>query len=327
MTSVETTEKAIRTLLANLISEGVLAKEIGLDVTPEKIANASFAQIMELAVESLPLARLQDNSDIIVHAEGPGASDHTPSLHALNWINNTVEKQVRVIARSLIDLAGVSIQQARRIAGKLDIRSSGFAPGSIYAGFVIDQTKSRDLLREQDEPYITSVIDAVTVLPAISEFVLDDSVSTGINDLIPDPAIRDIQLNAALNLSPSGSYGIHTLELISKEHRGAYSQKERLVIRDALRHSKIAYAKKQGAFIGEISALDLDKKRFHIRHRELGTIRCVISELTRHKASDLLRDQVKVSGEYEYDKSGKPRLLYVESVETVKPKAQTKLDL
>ncbi|RDH86391.1 MAG: hypothetical protein DIZ78_09485 [endosymbiont of Escarpia spicata] len=60
MSNPEHAQEAMRTLLENMVGEGLLAKSAGLDTTPAEIVNASFNQIFKVAREDLSLKRMQD---------------------------------------------------------------------------------------------------------------------------------------------------------------------------------------------------------------------------------------------------------------------------
>jgi hypothetical protein len=82
----------------------------------------------------------------------------------------------------------------------------------------------------------------------------------------------------------------------------------------------------QGAFVGQIREFDLDARRFHLRGvRECGTLRCIIPPDYYYHESDFktaLGEFARVTGRYETDKNGKPRLLIVSSFERLPPQVQ-----
>lgn len=277
----------------------------------------NYRELLErLYTENLPLANLLDTSDILLHAEGPATSGHTPSLHAFNWLCQTAEKQMRLLAKTTFDL---SEGDARRLANKVDLRLTGMAPGSIYAGFKIQHTETAPLIEGSDEAIFKIIKETITQLPIIPEFIGDEVISGHINDVIPDSAIRDAMLMATMNLAPTGQLGIHTVELSSPStHKpsAGLSQRERVVIREALKKPTLNN-QKQGSFVGEIREIDLDAKRFHLRGiNGVGTLRCILPEHYRENDSKtILGDMANVSGQYECNADGRPRLLIVSDIE------------
>lgn len=289
---------------------------------------ATYWQLLEkLYTEDLPFARLLDTSDILLHAEGPDACDVLPTLHAVNWLCQTAEKQLKLLAKATFDLSDAD---ASRLSKNIDLRLTGLAPGSIYAGFRLQEPESSSLFDSETEPVFTLIKDTISRLPDIPGFIGDETISAGIREAIPDSAIRDAMLNAAMHLAPSGRIGIHTVELSSPlTHRpkAELSQRERIVIREALKRPKLT-SPKTGSFIGQIREIDLDAKRFHLRGiKDCGTLRCILPD--HYKESDykaILGDMTKITGSYEEDKNGKPRLLLVENIERIPQPKQELLD-
>jgi len=288
---------------------------------------SSYNQLLEkLYSEDLPLARLLDGSDIMLHAEGPSTSDSSPTLHAVNWLCQTAEKQLKSLAKATFDLSNDS---AAKLANQLDLRLTGFAPGSIYVGFRLEPP-SAQLFDGEMDPVFTQIKDVITRLSEIPGFVDDESINASINEALPDAAIRDAMLTAALHLAPTGKLGIHTLELSSPQTMQPsteLSQRERVVIREALKRP-ILLSSTMGTFAGEIREIDLDARRFHLRNvRECGTLRCILPPEYFHEAEfkTTLGVFAKVTGRYETDSNGRPRLLIVSSFERLPQPEQLNL--
>lgn len=262
--------------------------------------------------EEMPLAKIYDTSDLVFHAEGPSTATDAPGLHAFNWLCASAEKQLKGLARSIFDL---SDRDAKRLANKLDLRFTGFAPGSIYAGFTLHEIPAPMGVDEPEVIYSTLKF-AIRQLPAIPEFIEDERISAGIAELIPDPALRDASLETVFKLSPSGRAGIHSLDISSPDSEvSSLTNRERVVLRDALQ-KPVSFVKKSGRFVGEVREIDLDSGRFHLRNVPgVGTVRCVLPLLSSEEGQRLLGAQVLVSGEYESDPSGRPRLMFVSGIE------------
>ena len=291
----------------------VAAKHTQISYGVELGEMISFLQkkLRELYEEEMPLAKIYDTSDLVFHAEGPSTATSMPGLHAFNWLCGSAEKQLKMLARSIFEL---SDRDAKKLSNHLDLRFTGFAPGSIYAGFTLSEIPS---ILGSDEPEIvfTTLKVAIRQLPAIPDFIGDERISSGINELIPDPAMRDASLETVFKLSPSGRAGIHSVEISSPDARNAsLTNRERVVLRDALKRP-VALAKKTGKFVGEVREIDLDSGRFHLRNVSgIGTVRCVMPSVTSELGQKLLGAQVLVEGEYECDPSGRPRLMFVSNV-------------
>jgi hypothetical protein len=132
--------------------------------------------------------------------------------------------------------------------------------------------------------------------------------------------MRDIGLAALLRFAPTGRKGIHTLEMATKtQGMVSLGQRERVVLKDVIEKPSMRAAR-EGSFTGEIREADLDKTRLHLRNVEgVGTIRCVLPELTPDQARHLLGRHVRATGRYQANRDGQPRLLFVEKFEEVAP--------
>lgn len=300
-----------------------LAGEIG--ASAEDAARPYFDMLQSLYVTDLPLARMLDNSDLIVHLEGPAVRDEAPQLAAVNWLAATALKSLRSLSAGVFDLTG---HDARAFMRLLDLRLTGFAPGSLYAGFAL-RAPPDDLLPAADEPVVRDVRDAIRQLPRISVFIGDDGLDAGIRDELPDPARRDNALTALLRLTPTGKLGVHSLVITAPGAQSAtLSQRERTVLQAAVARPQLN-RRKHGAFTGELLEIDLSSRRFHVRNiPHVGTLRCVApTGFERVHAKAALGEQVRVTGDYETDRSGRPRLMLVQTIKPLPAPAQDRLPM
>lgn len=310
MSYKESSDEAMRVFLENMVGAGLLAKELGMDATPSRIVDASFSQIMKIAQESLPLARVMDESDLVLHAEGPGAMHDLPWLSSLNWITTTAASNLRHLSSSMLDLLGAD---GKALSKAIDLRLTGMAPGSLWIGVKM-MPPPADLLPE-DGALFNTMLQQIGKLPEITRFIDDEGMSPGLEEISPDPALRDVQLSTLYRFSPTGKLGIHTLEISSRDSGAAsLSQRERVVLKEAIARPD---SKKsiEGTFVGHVREADLDKTRLHLRGVEgIGTLRCVMPNLTAENARSLLGNLVRAEGRYQTDKDGKPRLLFIEQI-------------
>lgn len=282
--------------------------------------NSPYFRLLErLYEEEYPLARLIGSSDLIVHAEGPAAEERLPQLSIVSWLFGGIDKQIRMLAKSVLDL---SLDDEKGALKALDIRLTGMAPGSIYAGFAINRLRPTPLLgTEEEEAAIQSVRDVVTSLALVPEYVMANTVSEALAMVMPDPALRDTALLAAYNLAPTGKNGIHTIEFTSPARDtkpASLDMNDRVVLRETIvKRPMLSKKQKAGSFIGQLRGLDLDKTRVDLRNVEgIGTLRCVLP-LTIDKARMILGKTVRVTGKYEEGLNGKPRLMQVEQIDIV----------
>lgn len=290
-------------------------------------SNMYFAKLDELYGEDYQLAKLMDTSDLIFHAEGPAAKYAAPQLQALNWLTSTAEKVLRGIGKGVFD-ALASSEDTKKLARKLDLRCTGFAPGSLYAGFSLENNSAAmagmdEGKSEHSTKEIIEVFKHLTVLP---NYIGDERLDKGIVELVDDPALRDSLLIWAHKMCPTGRAGIHTLEISDDKNRPAYySQRERTVLQDAIRRPVVDV--KTGSFTGELRSADLDNGRFQLRNvAGLGSLRCVFSG-DENELKSLFGKLATLSGKYEVDHQGKPRLFYVDRIEKIYDKQSGQADL
>lgn len=291
------------------------AAEAGTGIDLSGMIDLYRLKLEEMYLEEMPLAKIMDTSDLVFHAEGPSTTAGEPGLRAFNWLCVSAEKQLRMLAKAIFNLTDLD---AKRLAKNLDLRFSGFAPGSIYAGFSI---APMDSIMDSDEPESVheAIKFAIRQLPTIPEFIEDESLNLGIAELIPDPAMRDASLEALFRLSPTGKVGIHTLDISSPDAgQSELGNRERVVLRDALR-KPVTLKKRFGEFIGEVREVDLDSGRFHLRNISgVGTLRCVLPSVTSEIGQKILGSVIAVSGDYECDASGRPRLMFAHDLKLVR---------
>ncbi len=277
-----------------------------------------FELLNRLYEEEYQLAKLMASSDIVIHAEGPAASESAPSLNVVSSLFTDFNTQLRRLAKSVMSL---SLNDEKAVMKALDIRLTGMAPGSIYAGFSINPPPPTPLLGTEEEiEAFDSVKHTITSLVHIPNFsgnqISDDFVSA-----FPDPALRDTALLAAYKLSPTGKKGIHTIGISCPalpNKTSSLSVNDRVVLKEKIKNPLIHPKKKKGSFIGQLRSLDLDKSRVDLRNvPDIGTLRCVM-QLTVNKARSLIGKTVKVIGQYETNPSSKkPRLMTVEEISVI----------
>lgn len=302
---------AAKMFMENMVAEALLAQRVGLKVDPGEVVNASFSAIGDSLSDTLGLARLMDQSDVLLHAEGPGAAHGMPWIGALNWLLHSAEQNIRRLTAATIDLWG---GDGKSLGRKVDLRVPGVVPGSLWIGVKI-MAPAGDLVPE-DLELIDRLSSQVDVLPAMTRMIEDEGISGGIDEISPDPAIRDVQLRALYSMSPTGRRGIHTIDLRTRaEGRASLSQRERVVLHEAIVKPRLSRAL-QGEFVGDVREADLDKSRLHLRNVDgVGTLRCIIPELGDRHTAALLGKTVRVTGSYQTDHLGRPRLMLVESIE------------
>jgi len=288
-------------------------------------SNPYIARINRMYEEDFQLAKLADESDLLFHAEGPGAGHESPRLETVNWLGQRMERRLRELAQSLTPLVE---PDARAASKKLDLRLTGIAPGSLYMGIAVAEIHSALSGFEASDSALTqSIRDALQSIQLVPQFVTDMDVSRDIFDALPDPALRDAVMVAAYEIAPTGRKGIHTLEISSPRtsiRNGTLGQRERVVLKEATSRPFMK-EKRQGSFTGEVREVDLDSHRFQLRNvKGVGTLRCV-SRFDENLTKRVLGRTLTVSGWYEMDRDGRPRLIDVMEYKLQPEQVQRKL--
>ncbi|HZH44274.1 MAG TPA: hypothetical protein VEY50_09355 [Lysobacter sp.] len=322
MSWAEHADQTLTAVLENMVAEGLLAKSVGMNLTPRQVVDASRGFLLDVIRTAMPLARIMDASDLVLRADGPAVEEAAMKLSAVNWLTGTAERAIRGLSRALFDLAS---RDAHAFSRALDLRLTGFAPGSLYAGFAVVRPPS-DLLDEDDEPAIATVKDTLHSLPEIPRLIEGDAISPAIRDVLPDPAKRDAAVDTLFRLAPTGRRGIDSIDISTPGGRSAaLSPQERVTLKHVLDRPQL-HQRKVGAFSGELREIDLDMRRFHLRNvANVGSIRCVIEALDRRQAKHALGEFVRVEGEYETDREGRPRLMVVRALRVLERAHQGEL--
>lgn len=274
-----------------------------------------MALLDKLYGEDFQLSRLMDCSDLIFHAEGPAAADAMPQLKAINWLCAGVDRNLRRLAEAVLQMHS---DIANRLAGAIDLRLTGMAPGSLYLGFSLAPPAEilSGMSAGEEESSFVMIRDAIRGLPTVPRFIRDEDIDDGILEAIPDPALRDASLTASYHLAPTGKMGIHTIEIGRPDAQpAALSQRERVVLRDIAMKRPLMRNRHSGVFVGELREVDLDANRFHLRHiPEIGNLRCVMP-LNVDDIRQWIGRGSRVEGVYETDGHDRPRLMQVQKIE------------
>ena len=267
--------------------------------------------------ENFPLALLLDDSDFVVHAEGPGVRHHATETATVGKLCELVAKRLKQLGVAALKLP----ESAKTAADDLQILLNGMAPGSLYMGFSVaseSQGSGQMVGMPDDNDSLASVRSAIRLLPEVPQFIGNESVSEGIAEVIADPDLRDAALVATFHLSPTGQSGIHTLEISapnSDSKSAILSNRERVVLRDTTMKNPMLKRKVAGEFIGEMREVDIDSGRFQVRNiPEVGTLRCKLVGLSAETGRAFLGRGVRVSGDYEAGSDGKPRFMAVTAI-------------
>lgn len=308
------------TEIANILA---LAQKLNL---PPPDLQSYHHKIAKLYSEELDLCYLLDKSDIIFHANGTAITDHSFGLSAVNSLFKNIDQQIKRHALSVLQL---SLADTKKALQMLDIRLTGIAAGSLYAGFLIQPPKPSELLGTDEQNLIMQDIKSATLsIAQVPQFVNQQGkISEGLSEQVQNPAIRDSAIVAAFHLSPTGKNGITSIDIITPSQMALNARLDvthRHSLKEAVNKNPIIESKaKNGTFTGQLSRIDLNKNRFDLREvnaQGVKSLRCILPTLTPEKGREILGKQVIVTGRYEQNHNGKPSLMMVYDIKVLEQK-------
>lgn len=293
----------IRMVQDELLDTARWARDSGAPTEVVEMLERPYRELLdEIYERELPLAKLADESDLLLHVHGPAAAGPSPRVSILTRLLGQTRDQITRLAKQL---GGVT---TLRVPAALDMNVVGIASGSLYVGFsTTDASAEAELTR-----------NAVATIATAGAFIADDRSLSDIAARFDDPAARDMAVAAIRQLSPSGQLGITEIEIFGRriETPVSLTTDTRRRARGLLaRPAKLAPASAVTA-IGTVRELDLDAGRFEIRNVEghAEAIRCA-HELDESEVKQLVDQRVRVVGRAEHGPNGVVRLIWVDEVE------------
>jgi len=280
------------------------AKESSADAAMTEMLLMPYREMLQTLYErDLTLAKLADDSDLLLHVRGPAASGPAPKVSVLTRILTNTRDEVTRLAKQLGGVVTL------RVPASLDMELVGLAAGSLFVGLsASDHGEGGNDTRE-----------AVKTLANVSDLL---SASASVQELaraVPDPAARDIAIGAVRHLAPSGQIGIREIDLLGRQVLRSTS-----LTTETRRHARVVMAQRAATstqtvtFVGTVREVDLDASRFEIRNVEGNDedVRCA-HELDENDVKQIVDKRVRVSGVPELGARGTVRLLWVDEIEVV----------
>jgi hypothetical protein len=296
----------IRFIQDRLLAAARWADGSGVDRNATEFLVQPYRRLLdEMYERDLPLAKLADQSDLLLHVRGPAASAPTPRVSVVTRLLSGTRDQVTRLAKQLGGVTTI------RVPAALDMGLVGLAEGSLYIGFSADENDDADLTR-----------NAIDTIAIASKLVASDQPLEALAAEFQDPAVRDMAVAAIRHLSPSGHAGITEIALLGRRvhHRVSLSTETRRHARRLMAQPPLATEQRPlpstTSFVGTIRELDLDASRFEIRNVDgfPGGVRCA-HELDEQDVKRLVDLRVRVKGRPEYGPGNDVRLLWVDEVE------------
>jgi hypothetical protein len=319
--------KILYAQIARLQSE--VAEHGGDDRLLDELAAPYVELLKSIYAEDYPLAKAIEESDLLVLLEGPAISRDNPRISIIAGELTKIRTQVGKVAKSIAQLSN----SFRGVPDEMDLGLSAFAKGSLIIGFTVPtatevaegRNGQEGLFGDQD-PYFQAAKDAIRTIGIVTKHVTEGGSLDDLSALVADPKVRDTALSAVKELAPSGRTGIDSVRLSGKSMADLnltqpLTRRTREMVRKRIEHpiaeSSVA---PPAAIIGYVREIDLDVKRFELRHienMEVNDVRCSYVDETDEEAKQWLNNRVRVVGIVERDVAGKVRLLEVSSIEVL----------
>ncbi len=311
VTHADNVRAQVALLLDNLKS---VPESVWRMLSPEdrKAAVEAYVRDIEgLMTDELSLAKVRDDSDVVVHAEGPALNAGKWSFRAFNSVVDSLNGVLRgVVADNLIKASNKTLT-TKAVRQQLDIQVTGFAPGSLFVGAKVVLPKEPELFGYEGVEQI--VRSAVNSLPQAGAMVTSEKISDEISDVLEDPAVRDSAIVAALMLSPTGRMGVNEISVSGVGGdgflRAVLTPEKKSVLRRAVKAGAIGKISGHGKIKGIVREVNLDTKRFSLRSEDGFLVRCFLRNLDHATATSMLDKVVIVEGTSQKDKEGRVRLI------------------
>jgi len=317
MNSVDYVTERIDDLRGQIFDMQAWAFHKGLDSAATKaLINPYYDLISDIYNNDMPFAKTMDRSDLVIRAEGSRVRENATHINAVYTLFNKTRMEVHRLAKSIAGIADVRSP----LTSDVDLMLTGTAPGSFIFGVALPpavEPKQTSCL--QEDPVRQAVMDALIDMSTLSLHVNSKVDMGGLREDIPDPGELDALMVSAVAMSPTGKSGIDGITLYSQKREydraNPLTPTTRKIFREKVK-SPITDKKVEGSFVGIVREIDLDAKRFEIRGVELagekGGIRCVFNKS--HNIENILNMPLRVKGMYVTDKSGRPKLMEVDSI-------------
>ena len=305
-----------RLIIDHIASMRVRMSEIGIE--SEGSLEPYYQMLERLFDNDLQLARLRDNSDLLLRAEGD-AFDHDPRIQIVSSVFNNISDQVTDLTKAILGV---------RVDGKItnksvDLGLSGIARGSLYFGLKAHSPESSLPLLGEADSLFDSTKRALKIIDDVAHTVQYDDEHVSMEELsevVTDPRIRDAALLAVQRIAPSGRRGIDSISVSGTESAPAQlTSNHRKAIRTSLDRPVIKGEEIE--FQGSVREIDLDAYRFDLRgiaDEQVRDVRCAYRGVEGLNPRDLLGATIRARGLIERAADGIPRLMSVLSLEIIR---------
>jgi hypothetical protein len=297
----------------------------GSDELLEELCEPYTELLKSMYAEDYPLAKAIEESDLLLRLEGPAINRESPRISIITGVFTRVRTQVANVAKAIAQIS----ESKKRIPKELDLGLSAFARGSLILGFTLpspedieqEQDGQQNLLGEQD-PLYQAARQAIRTIGVVTHHFTEGRPLDELSEFVPDAKVRDAALLAVESLAPTGRQGINSVSIGGREITVQESAPLTSAVRDEI-HSQLEHpvlGEESVSFVGDVREIDLDARRFELRHienMEVNDVRCSYVDETDDEASEWLNRRVQVKGTVERDQAGKAKLLDVSSIKVL----------
>jgi hypothetical protein len=260
MSWLETTHRRVRLLNKQIAFIYDLSIKSGMsEDDAEKACLPYYSLLDEIYQNEMPLARILEHSDLVLHVEGKSASKLNPKASIVAGIIKDAKDQIACVAKAF-----ANIMNTRGIPDELELDFTGLAPGSIYVGFSV--TKPEDYDTDQislDQGLYEATRNAIKGIGVAARIIASRKDWRELESEFPNEVERNALMKAIYNLSPSTRKGIDSVSISGGMiGDGVLTPDIRVAIKD---YTEITEDVDNFVVEGRLREIDLDKREFEIR--------------------------------------------------------------
>lgn len=260
MSWLETTHNRVRLLNKQIAFIYEISIKSGMSANDAEKACIPYYNLLdEIYLNEMPLARILEYSDLVLHVEGKSTSKTNPKASIVASIIKDAKEQIGGVAKAF-----ANILNTRGLPEELELDFTGLAPGSIYVGFSV--TKPEDYDTDQislDQSLYEATRNAVKGIGTAARIIAAKKDWSELETAFPNEYERNALMKAVYNLSPSTRKGIESVSISGAMiGEGVLTTDVRKTIKD---YTEIKDEPNDFSVEGRLREIDLDKREFEIR--------------------------------------------------------------
>lgn len=277
--------------------------------------------IKDIYQNEYPLAQALEDSDLVVKLNGEAVDQENPRVSVISAYFQKIRKQVTDLAKVLSH-----IDSRQRVFPKqFDLTLTAYGRSSVILGFALPtiqelEDASGPSLFKVDDPLYVAAREAMRTLGVVTHVVGSGGSLDDVATAVPDADVRDAALHAIKELAPTGQSGVTSVAIGGKQSGDFGEGRLTPLIRKKVRKDLESPVRGDETItiVGQIREMDLDAKRFELRHileSEVNSVRCRYAFTSDAEAKSWLNRYASLTGTIERDSKGRPKLMDVSSIE------------